>query len=228
MATRAGAAGVTLLTECHAAYLHPVASAWAVRHLPAAEIKPGQTTPTGGSVTDPRDAVLLAIPSDQAVALLETAAHPFTALAANAVIAPCWAVMARFPAPVPGADILQPSAGPIAWAARENARPGHPAAPDSWTIHATPGFSRTHLEDPGLDVARHLMTAFRDLTGATAPDLLLAHRWRHALVEVPVGRPCLWDEDTRIGVCGDWCLGGRIEAAYDSGLSLARAVISTR
>jgi renalase len=54
----------------------------------------------------------------------------------------------------------------------------------------------------------------------------LAHRWRYALVETPLGQACLWDDAARLGVCGDWCLGGRIEAAHDSGTALARAVLA--
>jgi predicted NAD/FAD-dependent oxidoreductase len=30
----------------------------------------------------------------------------------------------------------------------------------------------------------------------------------------------------RAGACGDWCLGGRVEAAFDSGIALARAVLA--
>jgi predicted NAD/FAD-dependent oxidoreductase len=44
-------------------------------------------------------------------------------------------------------------------------------------------------------------------------------------VETPLGQEYLWDRSARIGVCGDWCLGARVEAAYDSGVALARAVL---
>jgi hypothetical protein len=35
----------------------------------------------------------------------------------------------------------------------------------------------------------------------------------------------LWNHTAKIGLCGDWCLGARVEAAYDSGVALARAVL---
>ena len=44
-------------------------------------------------------------------------------------------------------------------------------------------------------------------------------------METPLGQEYLWDRSARIGVCGDWCLGARVEAAYDSGVALARAVL---
>jgi renalase len=57
-----------------------------------------------------------------------------------------------------------------------------------------------------------------------APAYLSAHRWRYALVERPLGEPCLWDEALRLGLCGDWCLGPRVEAAWMSGRALAAAL----
>ena len=43
------------------------------------------------------------------------------------------------------------------------------------------------------------------------------HRWRYALVEKPLGESYIWDATLRLGACGDWCLGPRIEAAFNSG-----------
>jgi predicted NAD/FAD-dependent oxidoreductase len=43
-------------------------------------------------------------------------------------------------------------------------------------------------------------------------------------VEQAAGAPFLWDAQARIGACGDWCLGPRVEAAFDSGEALAAAV----
>lgn len=223
MAARAEALGATIHTERHAAFLHP---GGVVRHLAAADVRPGQTAASGGELTSAHDAVLLAMPSSQAAALLRTASHSFAERADRAVIAPCWAVMALFPDVIPGPGVLQPVESPIAWAARENARPGYPPGPEAWTLHAGAAWSRAQLEDDPDAVADALIAAFRDLTGAPEPGAVKAHRWRHALVETPLGQPCLWDPDARIGACGDWCLGGRVEAAYDSGLALARSVLS--
>jgi predicted NAD/FAD-dependent oxidoreductase len=224
MAKQAAALGVTVLTERHAAFLHAAESGWSVRHLPAADIRPGATTASGGEVAGPYDAVLLAVPSDQAAPLLATASHPFAQEARRAVIAPCWAVMARFADPVPGPDVLHPDNSPMAWAAREGSRPGRVTPPEAWTLHASADWSRAHLEDSPAQAGSVLIAAFQTLTGAGEPDLVHAHRWRHALVETPLGVRSLWDPATRVGACGDWCLGGRVEAAYDSGLALAAAV----
>jgi len=225
MAERAAALGVRIVTERHAASLNSAASGWSVQHFPASDMRPGETAESGGELTHPYDAVLIALPSSQAAALLATAPHPFADAAARAVMAPCWAIMARFASPVAGRDVVMTDDDPIAWAAREGSRPGRAAEPDAWTLHASAAWSREHLEDDEESVVRSLLGAFRALAGASSANFARAHRWRHALVETAIGAPSLWDGAERLGACGDWCLGGRIEAAYDSGVSLARRVL---
>ncbi|HKB54506.1 MAG TPA: amine oxidase, partial [Ramlibacter sp.] len=67
--------------------------------------------------------------------------------------------------------------------------------------------------------------AFGEVTGIHAePTFAQVHRWRWAKTEAPLGRSHLWDDDTALGVCGDWCLGQRVEDAFVSGLELALAV----
>jgi predicted NAD/FAD-dependent oxidoreductase len=171
--------------------------------------------------------VLIALPGHQAASLLATADHPFASIAASAVMAPCWAVMARFPSPVAGDDVRKSSHGIIAWAAREGSRPGSTMTADAWMLHASAAWSHDNLELTAEQAADAIIAAFRADTGAPAPDLLLAHRWRYALVETAAGQPCLWDAAAGLGVCGDWCLGGRVEAAFDSGTALARAVLAS-
>jgi len=216
--------GVTINTERHVAWLH---EGGALRHLPAAEAAPGSTHASGGTLSEKFDAVLLAAPAPQAIPLLLTRGHRYAERLANVAIAPCWAVMASFAAPVPAADVIRPASGPLVWIARNSNRPGHNALPDAWVLHAGAFWSRTHLDDTADSVIDTLMAAFSDAAGVAlpVPTYVAAHRWRYALVETPLGQEYLWDRSARIGVCGDWCLGARVEAAYDSGVALARAVL---
>jgi predicted NAD/FAD-dependent oxidoreductase len=228
MADRLAAQRVTLHTGRHVAFLH---DGGALRHMPAAEVKPGTVTPEGGDLSERFDAVLLALPAPQAVPLLAAIGHRFAADAARAVIAPCWAVLLVFETPVLGPDCLRPTGSPLAWIARDSARPradgGQTAAPEAWVLHASAAWTRAHMDDPADSVIAALLEAFREATGSSASPLhRLAHRWRYALVETPLGQPCLWDATARLGLCGDWCLGPRVEAAYDSGVALAQTVLA--
>jgi predicted NAD/FAD-dependent oxidoreductase len=182
----------------------------------------GWTLRFADGATAQTDTLLLAIPAPQAAVLLAAAGHRFAETLAPVHLAPCWAVMLGFADDQPGPDSLRPADSPLGWIARENARPGRPAAPAAYTLHATAAWSTAHLEDPADAVIDALRTAFAQATGIAAPPVWArAHRWRYALADRPLGQPCLWDGAARLGLCGDWCLDGKLEAAYLSGRSLA-------
>ena len=69
------------------------------------------------------------------------------------------------------------------------------------------------------EVARRLLGASAALLERSS--LPVAYRWRYALALEMVGKPCLFDRALSIGACGDWCLGGRVEAASLSGRAIA-------
>jgi predicted NAD/FAD-dependent oxidoreductase len=199
------------------------AEGWLLRHHAADTIAPGAILAEGGEVAGPFDAVLLAAPAPQTAALLAAIAHPFAERARAAAHAPCWAVMASFAGPLDLPDTRRVEAGPISWFAREASRPGRAPLPERFVIHASAAWSRDWLERDATEVHDALLAA---LPVTATPVAATAHRWRHALVERALETPCLWDADAGLGACGDWCLGGRVEAAWDSGEALAEAVLA--
>lgn len=177
-----------------------------------------------GMGSDPYDAVVCAVPAEQAVALLETSSPALAAEAAGARSAPCWAVMAAFDAPVAlPYDGAKLDAGPLAWVARNSSKPERPPG-ETWVLHGSPDWSAEHLEADPDKVADVLLTAFRELTGAPAPVFTRTHRWRYAQIVTPADTPAAFDPETRIGVCGDWRIGPRAEAAWLSGEALAAII----
>lgn len=173
------------------------------------------------------DAIVIAVPAPQAVALLQASASiEAAALAAcldDVKIAPCWATMVAFAAPIdPAWTGRRLEDEVLAWVARNSSKPGRDGA-ETWTLHATPEWSQKLLEEPAERVAAEMLQAFARLMGrpALATEHLSAHRWRYALVTRAMGDPCLWDASCGVGLCGDWCLGPRVEAAFLSGSALA-------
>lgn len=210
----------TVRTNRHVAFLHRAASGWTVRHMDATAAAPGLVQNQGGETDGPFDRVAVAIPAPQAAALL--APHAFAAEASRASMAPCWALMLAFEGQTTAPDVLRPQGGPLGWIARDSSRPGRAASPECWVVHATPAWSREHLEDAAETVLPLLQAAFTAATGITAlPTYAAVHRWRYALADTPLGVPALWDGAAGLGMCGDWCLGARVEAAFLSGQALA-------
>ena len=210
----------TLYAGRHVAFLHRNGQGWRVRHRDAADTRPGLVSDAGGELAGPFDRVAVALPAPQAAGLLQP--HAFAAEAARAPMAPCWAAMLAFDEATDAPDLLRPDAGPLRWISRDSSRLGRDAAPECWVAHATPEWSRDHLEQPTEAVLALLRAAFAAETGITAaPRFAAVHRWRYALAEAPLGTPALWDAAAGLGVCGDWCLGARVEAAFLSGRALA-------
>ena len=210
----------TLHTGRHVAFLHRDGEGWRVRHRDAADTRPGLVSDAGGELAGPFDRVAVALPAPQAAGLLQP--HAFAAEAGRTPMAPCWAAMLAFDEAASAPDLLRPEAGPLRWISRDSSRPGRAAAPECWVAHATPEWSRDHLEQPAEAVLASLRAAFAAETGITAsPRFAAVHRWRYALAEAPLGTPALWDAAAGLGVCGDWCLGARVEAAFLSGRALA-------
>ena len=211
----------------HVSFLHREPGGWMLRHMDATLAAPGSVGDQGGELAGPFDHVALALPSPQAAALLRAIGHDFAEAAADATYAPCWSVLAAFADRVPGPDVLREAGDALGWVARESSRPGASMVPgrDAWTLHATGDWSRAHLEDEPASVIAALLAAFAARTGASvAPLSVAAHRWRYAKVGRALGQPCLWDAARGLGACGDWCLGGRVEAAFMSGQALAAAM----
>ena len=70
-----------------------------------------------------------------------------------------------------------------------------------------------------------LTKAFAEITGIRAtPALAEAVLWREAQTLKPLGQPWLWNASLGVGLCGDWCIGHRVEDAFVSGLELALAI----
>ena len=186
----------------------------------------GWTAPTArGDILGPFDAVVLAVPAPQAVSLL-TAAPKLAEVAGRVAMHPCWAALAAFDdrvkAPFDGAFV---SSSPLGWIARDRSKPRRQSA-ETWVLHAAADWSTSHLGDSPDAVGPFLLNAFADLVRAQLPHPvhLSAHRWRYACADPALAVGALADDDARLVVCGDWCLGNRVEAAFLSGRAAAERI----
>jgi renalase len=183
------------------------------------------------------DKVILAIPSEQASALLKASGQSELAEPlAHVTVDPCWTLMLAYPQAVqPGLITLGPQWNAarsthhrIAWMARESSKPGRERI-ERWTVQASAPWSAEHVNDTPDRVKGKLVKAFSEITGIrVTPDHAEVHRWLYAKTAQPLGQSFLWTKEKGIGLCGDWCLGHRVEDAFVSGLELALAVLKKR
>ncbi len=173
----------------------------------------------------PFDAVVVAVPAEQAAAILSLHDFQMARRALAARFQPCWTGMFAFDRRLDELPPVIRHRGGIAWAARNSAKPGR-SGPEAWVVQASACWSGARLEAPANEVSALLLAALADAAGRALPEPVAAaaHRWRYALSS-GTGEGAMWNRDAGLGVCGDWLLGPRVECAWLSGRMLARRLL---
>ena len=181
---------------------------------------------TEGRDYGPYALVLISAPGPQALALLPKGSR-LRPQAEAMTYAPCWAVMAEFEREALSPwDGVKLSEGALAWAARDSSKPGRPPG-ERWVLHASPQWTRDHLEDSPESVIEALSEAFGAL-GAPSPQRAQAHRCRYALSAPHPGPRALFETPEGLGLMGDGLVAPRVEAAWESAMALSDLIIGTR
>jgi renalase len=170
------------------------------------------------------DMAIIAVPAEQCAALLASVAPDLAARAGSVISDPCWTVMLAFSEPVATAHDCWRGDDVIGWAARNNSKTGR-TGPESWVVQASPDWTRRYLEAEADWVADTLKAAFAHLLETDLPPCvgMASHRWRFARSAAQVSGAIL-DRDRSLGLCGDWSIGPRVEAAWVSGTGLAELI----
>lgn len=182
-----------------------------------------------GDIDEDFQALVLAAPAP-AVLPLALQSHRLSQALRAVRFSSRWVLLLGCERPVglPGYREFQGS--PIARVAAMHSKPGRsPAAPQRWFVEADQRWSSQHQQDDAETVAESLHDIFRAHVGRRVlPNCLLAHQWRNAYVQTPATLPGqadgLWDDDARLGVCGDSVVTSRVDQVHRSGVALATRV----
>lgn len=169
----------------------------------------------------PFDAVVLAIPPEQAAPLLSRQSFDLAVYAAMARSEAVWSAMVVFDSRLPLDAARLDGCETLAVAIRENSKPGR-SGPEAWTLQATSDWTQRHLETDAVEVASRLIETLSSRLGVPLPQVLAqqAHRWRYARpARITLGP--IWRAGVGLGLCGDWVAGDGVEAAWCSGVRLA-------
>lgn len=182
------------------------------------------------------DEVILALPAPQARQLLQTTPLALSLVQGMAAVemAPCWALTLSYPmATEAGLSTLGPQWNAArttheraVWVARESSKPGRSQS-ERWTVLASPQWSQEHRSDDAPRVLAKMQKAFGEITRIRIPPRHASvYLWPHAQTLSPLGSSHLRNKDAGLGLCGDWCIGRRVEDAFVSGLELALAMVA--
>ncbi|WP_339778995.1 FAD-dependent oxidoreductase [uncultured Thalassospira sp.] len=180
------------------------------------------------------DGIIVAVPAPQSAEILMPLSARFDVIN-DVKMAPCWAVMIAFQNRINiDFDVIADAHLAVSWLARNSGAVDGPDTSgvfDRWTIHASPTWSQDHVDETADNVATqiksHVWSIFADMN-VTVPAIVMcqAHRWRFARTTQPLGQSHIAAFDGRVVAAGDWCMGARIEAAYQSGESAAHTIMA--
>lgn len=176
----------------------------------------------------PFDAVILALPAEQAAPILALHDFPMAQAALLAPSQPCWTGMFAFDDALPTPLCLVRDSGIISWATNNRLKAGR-TGPAAWVVQASASWSSAHLEKDANEVEGQLLAALADALSISVPVPIAsaAHRWRFAL-SAGTGQGALWNDALQLGACGDWLMGPRVECAWLSGQALASAILDAQ
>lgn len=168
--------------------------------------------------------VILTVPAPQLAALLGPD-HGAVRATASVQMQPCLTLMVAARAPAPF-TYQRDNAQDLAWIAQDNSKSGRGIAGlTTWVAQASVPFSLQHLEKSAEEICALMLPLFRARLDLGDVVFSAAHRWRYARADVPLGAPYL-HPSSGLYIGGDWCLGPRIEAAWDSGAAIAADILA--
>ena len=212
-----------------------MASGLDIRHqVEIRQIAPQQDqwrlTDADGNSYDGFDGVVAAIPAKQAAVLMPDAKPDLD----KVQMLGCFTVMLGFE----DASILPQDwdAGfvedeSIGFIAINSSKPGR--SPDSsspkasMVVQANNIWADQRLDEDPKQIEAILHQDLADLIGVEAKDAVITsfHRWRYAATAKPLGQEYWRHDHGQLAAIGDWCIKGRVEAAYLSAMALAKAIL---
>lgn len=178
----------------------------------------------GGDIQKQFDWLVLALPAPQALALTQQIDMKIKGLVSDANMRGCWTVIVipdknlniDFDAAFVNNEI-------ISWVSRNNSKPNR-IGREVWTIHANPQWSQESIELDKDAAAELILDCAKKLDLDFGSPRISIHRWRYASGHVnPASGPII-NQDLKLGFCGDWLHGGRVEGAWLSGYELASQI----
>ncbi len=170
------------------------------------------------------DWLVLALPAPQAIALAKSI-NPIAVLVdVNVNMQGCWTLIASFKENINlSFDAAFINGEIISWIARNNSKPNR-SGKETLIIHANPQWSQEWIELEKDQAAKHILDCAKKLGLDCDGAQIAIHRWRYASGHTHLIQGFDVYEDIKLGFCGDWLNGGRVEGAWLSGYKLASQI----
>jgi len=206
------AAGLDVRTETEIAALEADGARW--------RLVDGDGEPLGSF-----DWIVSTAPAAQTAALMPDA-FGHRPRAASTEMQACFAMMVGLddPLDLPWQAALVHNSD-LSWVSVNSSKRGRPPG-YALVTHARNSWADDNIDRSLVDIRAHMLAELAVVTGADLGDAVHVdvHRWRYANIGWQSGETFLLDAGNRLAACGDWCIRGRVEAAYRSAHDLATAM----
>lgn len=172
------------------------------------------------------DWVVCAVPVPQTQALLAKANLKYNAISGIKMQA-CYALMLGFEDKMDlGFDAAMVKDETISWISNNSSKPMREKG-FSLLINSTNDWADTHFNQNDDWVIERMKSTVSNIINQdlSNPQFCALKRWKYANCKRQDEQPYLIDNTNKIGLCGDWFMGGRIESAFKSGHQLALAML---
>lgn len=207
--------GIKIELETHIQTIEKIGEKW-------------RLTDNTGNILGEFDWVLSAIPAEQAANILPSSLS-FHQEIKSVQMEGCFSLMLGFENPLPlEFDAALVRGEYISWISVNGSKPERDGG-FGLLVHSTNSWADDHRDDDREQVMDYLckktsMTIGHDVCDASHKVL---HKWGYANAKKRSLNTHLINVAGNIGVCGDWLIQGRAEAAFTSGRALADDVLET-
>lgn len=168
------------------------------------------------------DWVICAIPSTQCARILPES-YRFMPDIKQQKMSGCFALMLGFKESLnlPW-QALKVNNSAISWICVNSCKPDRPPG-YSLLVHSSNSWAETHMDVDQQHVKNQLVEELETIIGWNIShfDHIALHRWRYANSEPRSLENTLLDSQMQLGACGDWCVEGKVEGAFNSAMRLA-------
>lgn len=94
-------------------------------------------------------------------------------------------------------------------------------------VHSTNKWAEEHIDDDKEEVIKYLIDQTSETTGVDLNGAIhkTVHGWRYANIGKQEYNGNLIDKESKLAVCGDWLIMGRVECAFESANNLSKEFI---
>ena len=117
----------------------------------------------------------------------------------------------------------------ISWAANENSKKRFASKENFWTIQATTNYSKKIInvyKKKKVYFSNLLLKEFSSILNCDYNDFKVfkIHGWKYSSNQTSSGTKCYWDNNFKIGLCGDWFIGPKAESGWLSANDLFKKI----